>query len=629
MTDRPTSPPIPLSTTWRGGAEGGGEVASLFQRREGGLRGLGRILLLLALVLLPACTLGVQQTLEAPPTQAAVTGGNAPAPAGPAAATPAPAATATNGTTRPTAIAVTTAARTAAAEAGATRTAATPTRVAGSSAKAGPAGVVRLDGSNPLTLDPAISQDVTSWYYLVEIFSGLIRLDDKVNLVPDIAESWTVSADGRVYTFKLRPNVKFHDGKPVTAQDFKYSLERSLNPRTRSPVAATYLGDIVGAIDRLTGKASDVKGIRVVDPLTLEITIDAPKQYFLSKLTYPTAFVLDQKNVESGARWFEKPNGTGPFKLDVWQKDQRLALARNDAYYGDITRLSRVEYYLGPGSTMGMYETGELDVIDVGAGDVERVTDPRGTLSRDLIRTPQLSMSYIGFNASTPPFDDVNVRQAFAYATDKQRLADVLYKKMVVKAEGILPPGMPGYDPSLKGQEFSPEKAKAALAKSKYGSADKLPEITLTVGERGGSLGESFADMYKRNLGVTINVEEVAQGFYEGLNDRQFQMFFIGWVADYPDPQNFLEILFRSDSDANHGGFSDAEVDKLLDRAGVEQDRDARIKLYRDAERLIVNAVPVIPLYHQTSYGLVKPRVSGLIWTPMGVLSFRGVNTGG
>ena len=134
-------------------------------------------------------------------------------------------------------------------------------------------------------------------------------------------------------------------------------------------------------------------------------------------------------------------------------------------------------------------------------------------------------------------------------------------------------------------------------------------------------VGCRFAEMYQRNLGVNINVEEVEKGFFEGLNDRQFQMFFIGWVADYPDPQNFLEILFRTDSDANHGGYSDPEVDRLLDQAGVEQDRDTRVRLYREAERKIVDAAPVVPLYHQTTYALVKARVAGLTWTPMGVLS--------
>ena len=490
---------------------------------------------------------------------------------------------------------------------------------------AAPAGVLRLEGGNPLTLDPAISQDVTSWSYLIQIFSGLVRLDDKLELTPDVAESWTVSKDGMVYTFKLREQARFHSGRPVTAEDFKYSIDRALNPRTRSPVAATYLGDIVGAFDRMTGKSGDVKGVRVVDARTLEITIDAPKPYFLAKLTYPTAYAVDRTNVETGARWFEKPNGTGPFKLERWERDNRIVLARNDAYYGDKPKLNQAEFYFGNNSRMGMFEKDQLDIIDIGAADVERATDPRGTLSKNLIRTPQLSVNYVGFNVNMPPFDDVNVRQAFAYATDRKRIANVLYKQMVMKAEGVLPPGLPGYDPTFVGPEFSREQARAALARSKYGSPDKLPEITLTVGQNGGMLGESFAEMYKRNLGVDVNVEEVEKGFFDDLNERKYQMFFLGWVADYPDPQNFLELLLHSESDVNHGGYSDPEVDKLLERAGIEQDRELRIRLYREAERKAVAAAPIIPLYYQTTYGLVKGRVRGLVWTPMGILNLRQV----
>lgn len=164
-------------------------------------------------------------------------------------------------------------------------------------------GELRLFGAEPQTLDPALAADAESARYIVEIFSGLVTLDKDLRVVADIAQSWDVSGDGKVYTFHLRSGVAFHNGRPVTAEDFKYSLERAASPATGSTTADTYLGDIVGVKEKLQGKASAISGVRVVDGATLQIEIDAPKAYFLAKLTYPTAFVVDRANVESGQDW--------------------------------------------------------------------------------------------------------------------------------------------------------------------------------------------------------------------------------------------------------------------------------------------------------------------------------------
>ena len=161
-------------------------------------------------------------------------------------------------------------------------------------------GIFRRIWSDPPTLDPALVTDTTSAGLVVEIFSGLVSINTNLQLIPDLAQSWEISEDGLVYTFRLRPDAKFHDGKPVTAHDFKWSMERAANPKTASPVAQTYLGDIVGVDDVVDGLTTDIRGVRVIDDLTLRITIDAPKAYFLAKLTYPTAYVLDQETVELG-----------------------------------------------------------------------------------------------------------------------------------------------------------------------------------------------------------------------------------------------------------------------------------------------------------------------------------------
>ncbi len=179
-------------------------------------------------------------------------------------------------------------------------------------------GVLNLYGIDPITLDPAISGEATSHEYIMQIFSGMVYLDDDMMPAPDIAQRWQVSEDGRTYTFYLRQDVKFHNGRSVRAEDFKYSWERAADPATGSMTAPTYLGDIVGVKDVLAGKTKDIGGVKVIDDYTLQVTIDAPKSYFLAKLTYPTAFVVDSANVKSGEKWWRQPNGTGPFKLRQW-----------------------------------------------------------------------------------------------------------------------------------------------------------------------------------------------------------------------------------------------------------------------------------------------------------------------
>jgi oligopeptide transport system substrate-binding protein len=190
-------------------------------------------------------------------------------------------------------------------------------------------GTLTLFDVGPLTLDPALARSDTSLTYIVEIFSGLVSFDPELNLVPEIAERWGISSDGMTYTFYLRDSVKFHNGKEVTASDFKYSIERACNPATGSQTAETYLGDIVGVREKLSGEIGEVSGIQVVDDNTLQITIDVPKEYFLSKLAHPVAYVVDQTNVESGAYWWHSPNGTGSFQLKEWQRDDFITLERN------------------------------------------------------------------------------------------------------------------------------------------------------------------------------------------------------------------------------------------------------------------------------------------------------------
>jgi len=494
--------------------------------------------------------------------------------------------------------------------------------------------VLTVPGGDPPTLDPYLSGDATSAEYIVEIFSGLVTFDRELNLVPDLAERWEVSDDRTVYTFFLRQNARFHNGKPVRAQDFKWSMERACDFRTGSITADTYLGDIVGCRDKLRGKADEVGGVEVIDDYTLEITIDQPRVYFLAKLTYPTAYVLDQENVERGGRtWTDNPNGTGPFKLAEFRFGELIALERNEDYYREPKpQLERINFVLTGGSRMVMYEQGELDLTPVTLNDIERVTDPTNPLSEELQTVESMGIFYIGLNVNQPPFDDMKVRQAFNYALDRQRIIDVVYKETRPVAWGIIPPTMPNYEnPDLVPLEYDLEKARELIAESKYGDVSEFPDITFHVLGAGGATGriiEAIIASYEENLGVVIEVQQTDWAtFLSDLNrpDNPNQMWGgeAGWIADYPDPHDFLDVLLRCGSFQNHTHYCNPDVDELLDQAAVENDPKRREALYRQVEQTVIDESPWVPLFFEVEYWLVKPYLKDAYLPPMVIPKYQ------
>jgi oligopeptide transport system substrate-binding protein len=482
---------------------------------------------------------------------------------------------------------------------------------------------LNLWDTGPLTLDPAISADMSSHTYIMQIFSGLVRLDDEMNLVPDIAESWEQSPDGKTFTFHLRQGVKFHNGREVKAADFKYSWERACDPATGSTTAATYLGDIVGAKDMLAGRTQGISGVEVLDDYTLRVTIDAPKAYFLDKLAYPTAFVVDRANVESGQNWWRQPDGTGPFKLKEWKSGQQLILERNPNYCGEPAKLAQVVFHFSAAAPMALYETGQIDVAPVSTSYIDEATDESSPLHLELAITPELSLYYIGFNTAKPPFDDVNVRRAFCLAVDKQHIVKVILRDMVSEANGILPPGMPGYNDTLAGLTYNVGKAKELIAASKYRDASNLPPITLTFGGSGNNIPAylgAIIQEWQQNLGVNVSVRQLQmEDFLYNLKEEKDEMFMLGWIADYPDPHNFLDILFHTGSENNIFEYSNPSLDALLDQAATEQDRAVRLALYQQAEQLVVDDAPCLPLFHGANYILVKPYVKNYKLNVLGI----------
>ena len=495
-------------------------------------------------------------------------------------------------------------------------------------------GIFRRLWADPPTLDPALVTDGTSYAIVIELFSGLVKLtgesDDPIAM--DLAESYSVSNEGKTYKFVLKDDLKFSDGSPLTASDFKWSWERAALPETESPIVDEFLGDIIGVQAIIDGEATTAEGIEVIDDHTLQVTIDAPKPYFIAKLTYPIAFVVNADNVTSGGEnWTDDPVGTGPFVLKSYSIGERMILSKNQNYWGDPAYLDEVHMLLAGGSAMAMYENDEIDITGIGLADLERVTDPEEELSKDVVEVPpSFSTSYIGFNVEEAPFDDVHFRRALNFAVDKQLVANAVFSDLVRPATGVIPPGFVGFNPDLEGLAFDEEKAKEELAKSKYADPETRPRIVITLPGTGGSPSlttEVVADMWRRTLEVDVEIQQVEWAtFLQDLHRNRLQAFSLAWQADYPDPHTFVDVLFRTGSSINNTNYSNPEVDALLEQANIEADPVRRIKLYQEAEEMIVEDAAWLPLWWGVEGKvLVKQRVGGMTFPPLSVPIYQYV----
>ena len=484
----------------------------------------------------------------------------------------------------------------------------------------------------PATLDPAIARETTSHLYVNSIFSGLVRFSSNLSLVPDLAERWDVDAAGVVYTFTLRDGIAFHDGRPITADDIKYSIERATDHDLHSDTAPLYLGDIVGAREKMEGEAAEVSGVKVVDARTVRITIDSPKEYFLAKLAFPSSAVVDRQTVEPlGPDWWMSKdiNGSGPFKLLRWDREEVIILQRFDDYHTPVS----LEYLISPAvalpgaNALDMYNTDAWDALSVRLSSLDRLRRD-AALSGQLREYEQLTTYFVVMDGTRPPFDDPKVRRAFAMAFDRERFIKEVYEGNVEFANGLLPPGIPGFSESLEGIPFDPETARQLLAESRY--ADSFPEITFSAVDADGSPLESVQFMlaaWAEELGVEVQTDLLAPDvYYYQLEGVAEHIFTYGWVADYPDPENFLDLLLHSER--HDARYINRSFDSLVERARVEQDRETRLALYNEAERLLLDDTGIIPLFHVKDYVLVRPHVKGFTITPVGHPHVAGITLG-
>lgn len=492
-----------------------------------------------------------------------------------------------------------------------------------------PSKTIRLTGGQPRTLDPALTLGGPSGA-LGHVFSGLTSIDQKLQVQPELAAGWAVSDDGLVYTFYLHEDAVFHNGRSVTAADVVFSWERATDPALESDTAQTYLGDIAGVAEKLNGRSETISGLQIIDDHTLQVTLAEPVVYFLAKIAYPVAYVVDS-NEAGQADWERRPNGTGPYRLTRWQDDQEMVLTRHEAYYGTLPPVETIRFDLGPGLALAQYESGEIDLVGVGGSNLDRVQDPNSEFSGQLQTAVSMCTTSIGLNAALPPLDDVRVRQAFSYALDRELLIDSFWGGDALLANGSLPPGMPGFNAELDGYSFEPDRARQLLAEAGYADPSELPPLTYTTSGFGevSSFVTAIITLWQENLGVTIEPQVVEPfQYYDELYAGNVGHFYgAGWCADYPDPQNFLDILYHSQSRQNIGNFADAQIDAQLEAARLERDVATRLALYAQIEQQIVAQAPEIYVAHGLTAVLVSPNLIGYQLTPIGVRQWHLVDT--
>ncbi len=484
--------------------------------------------------------------------------------------------------------------------------------------------------NRPTTLDPALVEDGDTIDMLMQVFEGLVQWSEKNEVVPNIAERWDISDDGTVYTFHLKSNVLFHKPfeRPVTAHDFVYSLTRSLLPATKSATAMNYLNDIVGAKDVADGKTATLAGAQALDEHTLQITIDRRKPYFLGKLTYPTAYVVCKEAVEkNGGRIDEKSMiGTGPFALAQYRPGYSVLLAANPLYHGGKPILDGIERPILPDSNSRQtrYESGGTDITDIQRADLSRLqADPN--LHTQIREFARANIWYLALNQQAfPPFKDRRVRQAFAYAIDKDAVIRLALKGTAVRANGIIPPGVLGYNPAYRGLPYDPARARRLLAEAGYPDGKGFPRLTITFRQGYKYIEDAVIAIrsdLKRNLGIECDIQQVEWAqFLTQRTNGTMPCYHLRWAADYLDPQNFLSLMLHTGSAENTIGYSNPEFDRLCDQADVEPDPAKRLQLYAKAEKIAVEDAPWVPIYHLRDVELHKPYVKGLRDSLMGHL---------
>ncbi|MBF0708641.1 peptide ABC transporter substrate-binding protein [Alkalihalobacillus hwajinpoensis] len=494
--------------------------------------------------------------------------------------------------------------------------------------------VLKLNnGSEPTSFDPPIGFDSVSWNALNNLMEGMTRLDKEDQPQPAAAKEWDLSEDGKTYTFHLREDAKWSNGEPVTAEDFEYAWKRLANPDTASP-AAFLAYFIEGAEAFNTGEGSeDDMMVKAVDETTLEVTLESPVAYFPSVISNPAFFPVHKATVEENPEWHTEADtyvSNGPFKLTKWEHDSKFEFSKNENYWDAANvKLDKVDWAMvdDTNTEYQMYKTGELHTSDVPADLSEELFNDGQAQVED-----QSGTYFYRFNLEMEPFQNENIRKAFAMAVDQQKIVEFVTKNEEKPANGFVAYGFEdaaGGDFREVGGDLvttDADQAKELLEKGMEEEGyDELPAVTLTynTSDDHKKIAETLQQMYKEVLGVDV---DLANQEWNVFSDEQKQLNLqfsrSSFLADYADPINFLES-FQSGHSMNRTGWSNEEYDSLIAQAKEETDEAKRFEYMHDAEALLFEEMPIFPIHFYNQVYLQNEDVTGIVRHPVGYMELK------
>ena len=504
------------------------------------------------------------------------------------------------------------------------------------------------EAANINSLDPAYAKDQAMIWVDVQLYNGLVQMDNELNIRPSIAKSWEVSNDGLEYTFHLRNDVFFHphslfkNGKRrVVAADFVYSLNRIVDAKTMSPGAVFFEN-----VEQINGKYS----FFAPNDSTFVIRLKQAFAPFLGILTMPYASVLPKEIVEHYKEDFRKhPIGTGPFKFKMWKENVKLVLVKNEDYFETDSTGQRLPYLdavaisfiVDKQSVFLEFVKGNIDFISgIDPNYKDEILTRSGKLQSkykdkiNLITQPYLNTEYLGFkmdvNDEKNPLKDKRVRQAINYGFSREKMIKYMRNNIGYPGEyGIIPVGLAGFDSTVNSYEYNPEKSKRLLAEAGYPNGEGMQEITL-------STTATYLDLCKyiqQQLGllgikVKIDVNPPA-ALREHIAQGKTQWFRGSWIADYPDAENYLSLFYSKNhcpKGSNYTHFSSKEFDKLYEKAILETDSEKRITLYKKMDAIIIEESPIVVLYYDQVLRFVQKNISGFESNPLNLLILKSVN---
>lgn len=503
----------------------------------------------------------------------------------------------------------------------------------GPSKGAKPGGTFKYYINEPAFIDPWNLQESEGTQVSSLLFDSLVEYDYRTEeLNPAAAASWEVSDDATVFTFKLRPDATFHNGDPVTAADFKRGWERICNPETsEEPSEISYhLAQIKGYQEMFEdGTATELEGVKVIDDLTLEVTLNDPYADFLYVLSHPALAPVPEAAEDFDA-YTETPIGNGPFMIKgSWAHDQYVQVLKFDNYYGDKAYIDGIDFNIieSVDTAFTEFQAGNLDFTQIPDGRIETCIAEYGESPDGWTGNPgqqtllgaQSATYYLIINNNDPILSNQKLREAISYAINRQTICDVVFQGVRVPADGIVPPGIAGYrEGAWKTAIYDVEKAKAALAEAGYPDGEGLETLTLSYNT--GGAHESIMQLIAgdlKEIGIETKLESMDWATYlDALQYGRFQMGRLGWIADYPIMENFLFSLFYTGNGDNRSKYSNADVDRQIMAARGVTDDDERIAAFQAVDDIIQSATPVVPIMFYRHARVVSARVNDFFFSP-------------